>query len=113
MSWTLCPSLSRTKRKTRGWFETNPKLGAPYGQQLYDFPHGGETWQRRDEGFPREQAWWTVKRQALCNDTHDPMGIYLGNTGGEVWATTDEGASFQCLFRHLPHVFAVTTGEPA
>lgn len=30
---------------TRGWFEANPKLGAPYGQQLYDFPHGGETWQ--------------------------------------------------------------------
>jgi len=30
---------------TRGWFETNPHLGAPYGQKLYDFPHGGETFQ--------------------------------------------------------------------
>ena len=30
---------------TRGWYQSNPHLGAPYGQQLYDFPHGGETWQ--------------------------------------------------------------------
>lgn len=29
----------------RGWYETNPHLGAPFGQELYDFPHGGETWQ--------------------------------------------------------------------
>lgn len=28
-----------------GWWTTNPDLGVPVGQQLYDFPHGGETWQ--------------------------------------------------------------------
>lgn len=28
-----------------GWWTTNPDLGYPVGQQLYDFPHGGETWQ--------------------------------------------------------------------
>ena len=28
-----------------GWYQTNPHLGAPFGQELYDFPHGGETWQ--------------------------------------------------------------------
>lgn len=26
-----------------GWWTTNPDLGYPLGQQLYDFPHGGET----------------------------------------------------------------------
>jgi len=31
--------------ETRGWFQSNPHLGAPFGQQLYDFPHGGETFQ--------------------------------------------------------------------
>lgn len=29
----------------QGWWTTNPDLGYPNGQQLYDFPHGGETWQ--------------------------------------------------------------------
>lgn len=29
----------------QGWWTTNPDLGYPIGQQLYDFPHGGETWQ--------------------------------------------------------------------
>ncbi|CAN5736902.1 hypothetical protein BH20ACT2_BH20ACT2_24540 [soil metagenome] len=30
---------------TEGWYLTNPLLGAPFGQQLYDFPHGGENLQ--------------------------------------------------------------------
>lgn len=29
----------------QGWWSTNPDLGAPVGQQLYDFPHNGETFQ--------------------------------------------------------------------
>jgi hypothetical protein len=91
------------------WPRTSPG-GKP---AMYMTRDGGETWKRCDEGLPREQAWWTVKRQALAADTRDPMGIYMGNTGGEVWATTDEGMSFHCLFRHLPHIFAVTVGEPA
>lgn len=28
-----------------GWYFTNPDLGAPFGQQLYDFPHAGEALQ--------------------------------------------------------------------
>lgn len=28
-----------------GWYLRNPDVGAPFGQQLYDFPHGGETLQ--------------------------------------------------------------------
>lgn len=28
-----------------GWFAEQPRLGAPFGQNLHDFPHGGETFQ--------------------------------------------------------------------
>lgn len=28
-----------------GTYHTQPRLGAPYGQQMYDFPHGGESFQ--------------------------------------------------------------------
>ncbi|MCB9685252.1 MAG: glycosyl hydrolase [Alphaproteobacteria bacterium] len=92
---------------TKDWPRTPPH-GRP---AMYLTRDGGETWQRRDAGLPTEQAWWTVKRQAMCGDGRDPLGIYLGNTNGEVWRTRDEGASFECLFRHLPHVYAITAGE--
>src|SRR5262245_16506069 len=92
---------------TGDWPRTSPG-GKP---AMYMTRNGGETWKRCDEGLPREQAWWTVKRQALAADGRDPMGIYIGNTGGELWASTDEGASFTCLFRHLPHIFSITVGE--
>jgi photosystem II stability/assembly factor-like uncharacterized protein len=80
---------------------------------VYATHDGGASWKRSDTGFPSEQAWWTVKRQAFANDQRDPVGLYLGNTGGELWASDDEGDSFHCLFRHLPHIFAVTVGETA
>jgi hypothetical protein len=93
-----------------GNWPRTPPAGKP---AMYRTRDAGGSWERQDEGFPREQAWWTVKRQAMCADTRDPVGLYLGNTGGELWASFDEGASFHCLFRHLPHIFAVTSGEPA
>ncbi|MCU1453322.1 MAG: hypothetical protein JWN46_1468 [Acidimicrobiales bacterium] len=29
----------------RGWYTSQPRLGAPFGQTFYDFPHGGESLQ--------------------------------------------------------------------
>ena len=40
----------------------------------------------------------------------DPVGLYLGTTSGEVWASADEGAAFACIARHLPHIYSVTMG---
>lgn len=37
-------AIVRSVRET-GWYFTNPHLGAPFGQQLYDFPHAGESLQ--------------------------------------------------------------------
>jgi photosystem II stability/assembly factor-like uncharacterized protein len=75
--------------------------------------NAGESWKRLDGGFPRSQAWWTVKRQAFAADGRDPVGLYLGNTGGEVWASRDEGRSWKCLARHLPQVFSVEAADLA
>jgi len=91
------------------WPRTSPG-GKP---AMYVTRDAGASWQRQDAGFPREQAWWTVKRQALCNDDRDPVGLYLGTTSGELWSSDDEGASFRCLFRHLPHIYSVTVGDPS
>lgn len=89
---------------TAVWPRTSPG-GRP---AVYVTRDGGASWQRRDRGFPAEQGWWTVKRQALAADAHAPVGLYLGTTSGEVWASADEGERFACVARHLPQIHAVT-----
>ena len=74
---------------------------------VYRTRDGGASWQRQDKGLPPAQAWFTVKRQAMVADALDPVGLYFGTTGGELWASFDEGASWKCLALHLPHVYAV------
>jgi photosystem II stability/assembly factor-like uncharacterized protein len=69
--------------------------------------NGGKSWQRQDKGMPKSQAWWTVKRQAMCNDNLDSVGLYVGTSSGEVWASRNEGKSWQCIARHLPEIYAV------
>src|SRR5438270_476042 len=83
-----------------------PRVSPDGKPAVYATHDGGASWQRQDNGFPKDQAWWTVKRQAFAYDTLDPVGLYLGNTNGELWASDDEGASFRCLFRHLPHIYS-------
>jgi hypothetical protein len=73
---------------------------------------GGRTWRRLDGGLPQDQAWWTVKRQAMTGDSRDPVGLYLGTTSGELWASRDEGKRWSCVARHLPEIYAVEVGEP-
>ncbi|HBH78309.1 MAG TPA: glycosyl hydrolase, partial [Nitrospira sp.] len=53
-------------------------------------------WIRQDKGLPRSNAWWTVKRQAMTHDTHDLVGLYVGTTQGEIWASRNEGSTWTC-----------------
>jgi photosystem II stability/assembly factor-like uncharacterized protein len=73
--------------------------------------NGGKTWKRQDAGFPQSQAWWTVKRQAMAADMRDPVGLYVGTTQGELWASRDEGESWKPIARHLPEIYAVEAAE--
>jgi hypothetical protein len=74
---------------------------------VYVTRNGGKSWQRQDKGFPASQAWWTVKRQAMCADAKDSVGLYVGNSGGELWASRDEGRHWRCIARHLPEIYSV------
>jgi photosystem II stability/assembly factor-like uncharacterized protein len=88
---------------TTVWPRTSPQ-GRP---AVYATRNAGRTWQRLDKGLPEQQAWWTVKRQAMTADAHDPVGLYLGTTSGELWASRDEGGRWSCIARHLPEIYAV------
>jgi hypothetical protein len=91
------------------WPRTAPD-GVPSAYVTRD---GGDSWQRLDQGLPKRQAWWTVKRQAMSADRGDPVALYVGTTSGELWIGTDEGASWSAIASHLPEIYAVETAEPA
>jgi photosystem II stability/assembly factor-like uncharacterized protein len=77
----------------------------------YGSKDGGKSWKRLDRGLPKAQAWFTVKRQSMCADSHDPVGLYFGTTSGDVWASFDEGANWHCLIQHLPHIYSVEAAK--
>jgi photosystem II stability/assembly factor-like uncharacterized protein len=74
---------------------------------VYGSNDAGRSWQRMDAGLPREQGWFTVKRQAMTADPLSPAGLYFGTTGGEVWASGDEGRNWSCIRAHLPHIYSM------
>ncbi|HXV09448.1 MAG TPA: glycosyl hydrolase [Burkholderiales bacterium] len=90
---------------TQVWPRTSPG-GKP---AAYVTRNAGKSWQRLDAGFPRSQAWWTVKRQCMAADACDPLALYVGHSGGELWMGRDEGKRWSCIARHLPEIYAVET----
>lgn len=74
---------------------------------VYATRDAGATWKRQDKGLPPAHGWLTVKRQAMGADTLDPVGLYFGTTSGEVWASFDEGGTWNCLCLHLPQVHSI------
>ncbi len=85
------------------WPRTSPG-GRP---AVYCSRDGGSTWLRQDRGLPHENAWFSVKRQALCTDNCDPVGVYFGTASGEIWMSADEGANWSPILRHLPPILSV------
>ncbi len=92
---------------TAVWPRTSPECKPA----VYATRNGGKTWQRLDAGLPEQQTWWTVKRQAMTADAHDPVGLYFGTTSGELWMSRDEGRRWACIVRHLPEIYAVEAAE--
>jgi hypothetical protein len=92
---------------TEVWPRTSPD-GRP---AAYVTRNAGEKWKRLDRGLPKSQAWFTVFRQAMTADQHDPVGIYFGTTSGDIWGSTNEGKRWKRLAEYLPHVYSVEAAE--
>jgi hypothetical protein len=52
-----------------------------------------------------------VLRQAMGRDTQDPAGIYFGTNSGSVFASRNEGDSWDEIARHLPTILSVEVLE--
>ena len=88
-----------------------PRVSVDGKAAAYVTRNAGKTWKRLDAGLPQSQAWFTVLRQAMTADAHDPVGIYFVTTTGDLWASTNEGAKWSCIASHLPHIYAVEAAE--
>lgn len=67
----------------------------------------GASWQALGAGLLEEAHYGPVLRDALCTDDADPAGVYFGNRNGELFASADDGDSWQQLADHLPDVLCV------
>ncbi len=88
-----------------------PRTSVAGRPAIYRTRDAGESWERQEQGLPQTQAWFTVFRQAMTVDDADPVGVYFGTTCGEVWGSSDEGATWTQLAAHLPRIHAVEFAE--
>jgi hypothetical protein len=47
----------------------------------------------------------------MAADARDPVALYVGHGGGELWIGRDEGKRWSCIARHLPEIYAVETAQ--
>jgi hypothetical protein len=88
-----------------------PRVSPEGKPAVYVTRNAGKTWTRQDKWFPKAQGWWTVKRQAMTADAHEPVGLYFGTTSGELWWSRTGGSNWICLVRYLPEIYSVEAAE--
>jgi photosystem II stability/assembly factor-like uncharacterized protein len=72
---------------------------------------GGAGWAKKQAGLPAKDCFFTVLRQGMAVDRAEPAGVYFGTNSGSVFASRDEGESWDEIARHLPTVLSVETVE--
>ncbi len=75
--------------------------------RVYRSRTGGNEWDALTSGLPQKDCYVNVLRDAMSTDTLDPCGIYFGTTGGQVYASADNGDTWTTIARDLPAVLSV------
>jgi hypothetical protein len=68
---------------------------------------GGNEWEPLTKGLPQKDCYVNVLRDAMAVDKLDKCGIYFGTTGGQVYASANEGETWNPIVRDLPAVLSV------
>jgi photosystem II stability/assembly factor-like uncharacterized protein len=68
---------------------------------------GGESWHELTQGLPQEHAHLGVLRGAMTIDGYDVPGLYFGTSTGQLFASADEGDSWNEIADHLPPIWSV------
>ncbi len=75
--------------------------------RVYRSRTGGNAWEALTNGLPQENCYVNVLRSALSVDALDPCGVYFGTTGGQVYASADNGDHWTAIVHDLPAVLSV------
>jgi photosystem II stability/assembly factor-like uncharacterized protein len=75
--------------------------------RVYRSRTGGNEWEALTDGLPQEHCYVNVLRDAMAVDELAECGIYVGTTGGQVYASPDSGDSWTAVVQNLPPVLSV------
>jgi photosystem II stability/assembly factor-like uncharacterized protein len=75
--------------------------------RVYRTSDAGASWSPLESGLPQQDAFETVLRDGLATDTLAPAGVYFGTRSGKLFASADDGDSWQALADGLPPVTCV------
>jgi len=75
--------------------------------RVYRSRTGGNEWEALTNGLPQRDCYVNVLRDAMTVDSLDPCGLYVGTTGGQVYASANAGDSWEPIVRDLPAVLSV------
>jgi photosystem II stability/assembly factor-like uncharacterized protein len=75
--------------------------------RVYRSRSGGNEWEPLTKGLPQSHCYVDVLRDAMSVDSLDRCGLYFGTTGGQVYASNDEGDSWDAIVHDLPAVLSV------
>ena len=90
--------------------EEGPEFRCPVNAEFAVFRsrNRGENWEKLDNGLPNKNAYLNIYRHAMCADTCDPCGIYVGTSTGQIFYSRDEGEHWEILVNWLAPVFSLT-----
>jgi photosystem II stability/assembly factor-like uncharacterized protein len=77
--------------------------------RVYRTRNAGASWEPLMRGLPQKRAYETVLRDGIAIDGCDPTGIYFGTRSGQIFASHDEGKSWQRIVEGLPAVVCIRT----
>ncbi|HTR69345.1 MAG TPA: sialidase family protein [Mycobacteriales bacterium] len=75
--------------------------------RVYRSRTGGQEWEPLTKGLPQADCYVNVLRDAMAVDGLDDCGIYVGTTGGQVYASRDAGDHWTTIVHDLPRVMSV------
>jgi hypothetical protein len=98
----------RPRRRLRdpAQLRSGPRLGPGAPPGVRD-ARRRPSWTGHTEGLPQDDTYLTILRQAFARDDATPLGLWFGATSGELFGSTDAGATWRVVARDLAPVLSV------
>ena len=74
---------------------------------VYRTRDAGSSWERLGNGLPQTDAHLGVLREGMVADRQDDFGLYFGTSTGQLFASVDEGDSWNEIASYLPSISSV------